>query len=161
MFFKGLTIDNLDINHYSNKIIYYSSDSEIINENEFAKIKYIGVNNIINSKWYIDYKNYDNNISSMTIPNNIDTVGVKYIRICCHKDDIKNPVISTKEITCLTTGYLTDTVQVKEKSINKQTAINKDSSDDQIPSAKAVYNLLETALGEYVTDVADLIGGDA
>ena len=40
----------------------------------------------------------------------------------------------------------TDEIDNKEETENKSTIINEDSTDEQYPSAKAVYNLVQEAL---------------
>jgi len=153
LYLKGLAVDNSA--HYGNKIIYYYENS--------TKIQALNTNHIANATYFINYERDDNNISKMTIPNtdtNKDLEGVCSMRICCHIDDVNEPIVSTKPITCTPKGYITDNIYVKEKFVEKQSTINTDSTNDQIPSAKAVYDLLESALGEYITDVADLVGGE-
>lgn len=158
LYFKGLDLCK-DSSHYSNKIIYYYSSSEDIKDIDNSITDYYNQNNMVSSD-FVNYISYDNNISSISIPIDNDIANLKYIRICCHINDVNEPIVSTKPITCTPRGYITDGIYVKEEFVEKQTTINTDSTDDQIPSAKAVYNLLESALDEYITDVANLVGGE-
>lgn len=51
-----------------------------------------------------------------------------------------------------------------EHIANKVTELSAESTDTQYPSAKAVYTKfseIDAVLGSYITDVAELIGGDA
>lgn len=83
-----------------------------------------------------------------------------------------NPVIAVdEEIAYTQVGTLTSGVKVNstnligmdgyEKTGRMVTSISDTSTDAQYPSAKAVYDLVNGAFGEYVTDIAALVGGDA
>ena len=76
-----------------------------------------------------------------------------------------------EEIKYTQVGTLSDGVKVSESNLigmdvyekkgRMTTQISASSSDNQYPSAKAVYDLLQNAMGSYVTDIAVLVGGDA
>lgn len=143
LYFTGMAVDN---SNKENKIIYYYDNQS------YQSLNY-GL--VISADFFIEYERNTDNISIMTIPDNLSTAGLKAIRICCHKDDVNEPIVSKSPIT------FTGRINIKNKCVEKQTTINTSSTDDEIPSAKAVYNLLESALGEYITDIANLVGGDA
>lgn len=68
-------------------------------------------------------------------------------------------VSSTELIYCPLSSFENDA----EKYANKVTVINKNSTDDQYPSAKAVYTIvgdIETALDGIIAIQEELIGGD-
>lgn len=82
------------------------------------------------------------------------------------------PVIAVdEEIAYTQVGTLTSGVKVNstnligmdgyEKTGRMVTSISDTSTNSQYPSAKAVYDLVNGAFGEYVTDIAALVGGDA
>lgn len=104
----------------------------------------------------------------------LGNLNYKYLRICFPADDVgTNPMMAiNQEIKYAVEGFLADNIFVKEEYITgleekyvqenqKTTSISDSSTDEQYPSAKAVYTLLQEALGEYVDDVAKIIGGNA
>ena len=97
-----------------------------------------------------------------------------YIRITIGRNDFSDSpkVAINEEIAYTEAGFLVDDVKVKAENIegsfseyqqvsSKVTSLSASSTDAQYPSAKAVYTALQSALGEYVTDIASLVGGDA
>lgn len=113
---------------------------------------------------------------SFVIPNKatLTNQDMAYVRFCFPTSGVgANPSISLNQpISESVAGFLADDVKVKAENIvgsfseyqqasNKVTSISASSTDAQYPSAKAVYTALQSALGEYVTDIASLVGGDA
>lgn len=113
---------------------------------------------------------------SFVIPNKatLTNQDMAYVRFCFPISGVgTNPSISLNEpISETVAGFLADNVKVKAANIvgsfneyqqvsNKVTSLSASSTDAQYPSAKAVYTALQSALGEYVTDIASLVGGGA
>ena len=98
---------------------------------------------------------------------------VAYITLSVYTKAVgaKPAISANEEIRYTHVGTMAEGVKVSEKSLvgmekyeqtgKKVTMISAQSSDDQYPSAKAVYTALQSALGSYVDDIAALVGGDA
>ena len=156
MSFNASTSDN-------NRIVVYDSD--------FAKLSHTNRGNLVsNTDARAVYSELENGFSIQlkNLPN------AAYIRITLERAGFSDSprIAIDEEIAYTEAGFLVDDVKVKTENIsglsnkyqqisNKVTAISASSTDAQYPSAKAVYTVLQNALGEYVTDIASLIGGDA
>jgi hypothetical protein len=126
-------------------------------------------NILLNQSYYIDYAETENGFD-MTIKEP-DTVA--YIKFAVYTSTVSaNPVIAVdEEIKYTQVGTLSSGIKVYEPNLigmekyertgRMVTAITSDSTDEQYPTAKAVYNIVQDALGAYVDEVAALIGGDA
>ena len=150
-------------------IVYYDSS-----RTRFASMTIVHVND-----GNVDFvTNYTETADgcSFVIPNKagLTNNGLSYIRLCFPTSGVgANPSISINEpISETVAGFISDSVKVKAENIvgsfneyqqvsNKVTSLSASSTDAQYPSAKAVYTALQSALGEYVTDIASLVGGDA
>lgn len=99
---------------------------------------------------------------------------IKYFRINLRYEDVgTNPVITVdEEIVYAQVGFLDDGINMSYENVvglnehyvginRRALKISSASTDEQYPTAKAVYDLVNGALGEYVTDIAALVGGDA
>lgn len=98
---------------------------------------------------------------------------VAYITITVYTSTVSdNPAIAVdEEIAYTQVGTLASGIKVNEQNLfgmdgyekkgRMVTSVSNTSTDAQYPSAKAVYDLVNGALGEYVTDIAALVGGDA
>lgn len=105
------------------------------------------------------------------IPRGRDTIA--YVTITVYTSTVSNhPFIAVdEEIAYTQIGTLASGIKVNEKNLfgmdeyekkgRMVTMISDTSTDSQYPSAKAVYDLVNGAFGEYVTDIAALVGGDA
>lgn len=156
MSFNASTSDN-------NRIVVYDS--------AFAKLSHTNRGNLVGNKdARAIYSELENgfSIKLASLPS------AAYIRITLERAGFSDSprIAINEEIAYTEAGFLVDDVKVKTENIsglsneyqqisNKVTTISASSTDAQYPSAKAVYTTLQNALGEYVTDIASLIGGDA
>jgi hypothetical protein len=140
-------------------------------DSSFNKISFINRGNIIKnaSTYYIDsYTETEDGFSVRILCPN-----VAYMTISVYNTSVgaKPAISANEEIRYTHVGTMAEGVKVSEKSLvgmekyeqtdKKVTMISAQSSDDQYPSAKAVYTALQSALGSYVNDIAALVGGDA
>jgi hypothetical protein len=150
-------------------IVYYDSTK--------TRFVSMAIEHVVNGNEYyvINYTETADGCS-FTIPNKagLTNSNLSYLRFCFPISGVgENPSISINEpISETVAGFLSDGVKVKAANIvgsfneyqqvsNKVTSLSASSTDAQYPSAKAVYTALQSALGEYVTDIASLVGGDA
>jgi hypothetical protein len=150
-------------------IVYYNST-----KTRFANM---AIGHVVNGNEYyvINYTETADGCS-FTIPNKAGLTNddLSYLRFCFPISGVgEKPSISINEpISETVAGFLADGVKVKTANIvgsfseyqqvsSKVTSLSASSTDAQYPSAKAVYTALQSALGEYVTDIASLVGGDA
>ena len=150
-------------------IVYYNGA-----KTRFANM---AIGNVVNGEEYyvINYTETADGCS-FTIPNKagLTNNNLSYLRFCFPISGVgENPSISINEpISETVAGFLSDGVKVKAENIegsfndyqqvsNKVTSLSASATDAQYPSAKAVYTALQSALGEYVTDIASLVGGGA
>jgi hypothetical protein len=154
---------SMAVGHDFDRIILYDSN--------FNKIAHINRGNIITngSSYFLnDYTETENGFSIKVT--RFDTA---YINISVDITTVSdNPVVAVDEpISYMQVGTLSSGVKVSESNLigmdgyekkgRMTTQISASSSDNQYPSAKAVYDLLQNAIGSYVTDIAVLVGGDA
>ena len=150
-------------------IVYYDSGKARFNNMTIAHV----VNG--NADFVTNYTETADGCS-FVIPNSatLNNKGLAYIRLSFPTSGVgANPAISiNKPISETEAGFLADSIKVKDENViglsdlyqqsaNKVTSISASSTDAQYPSAKAVYTALQSALGEYVTDIASLVGGNA
>ena len=145
------------------RIVFYDSS--------FNFLGCVKCNNIVNnaSTYYLkDYTDIQDGFSiQIAFPRAV------YITISTGNGYVGvTPIITiNEEINYTHVGTMAEGVKVSENSLvgmekyeqtgRKVTSVTSQSSDDEYPSAKAVYSALQSALGSYVNDIAALVGGDA
>lgn len=143
----------------------------VVYDSTFTKISHTNIGNLVgNLDARAVYSEFENGFSIQikSLPR------AAYIRITIGRNDFSDSpkVAINEEIAYTEAGFLVDDVKVKAENIegsfseyqqvsSKVTSLSASSTDAQYPSAKAVYTALQSALGEYVTDIASLVGGDA
>lgn len=148
-----------------------SSSRIVVYDSTFTKISHTNIGNLVGNKdARAVYSEFENGFSIQikSLPS------AAYIRITIGRNDFSDSpkVAINEEIAYTEAGFLVDDVKVKAENVtglsdeyqqvsNKVTSLSASSTDAQYPSAKAVYTALQSALGEYVTDIASLVGGDA
>ena len=139
-------------------VVYDSSFNRIRNTNYGGFIE--------NNSYFVGYVRTEDGFE-MPIHSVAENNDVAYIRFTFMTEDLAAyPVIAVNETIAYTTaGFLADGIRIKAENVvgfaDRVLELDSTATDQQIPTAKAVYDALSGALGEYVTDVATLIGGDA
>jgi hypothetical protein len=166
----NMNFDNGDDNC---RLVVYDADKKIIYDAN-NNVLLINRNNLLDGgNYYFGYRKTDNGCV-ITIKSVAALAKVAYVRFSVHHSCIgEYPMVSiNEEIKYTVEGFLADDIFIKEKYVDglekkyvqesqNTTSISASSTDEQHPSAKAVYTLLQEALGEYVDDVAKIIGGSA
>lgn len=145
----------------------------VLVDSDYNYVLHCNRDNLIgNSNYHIKHETTDDGCI-IYIQNVVSNNAVAYMVMTVYHTTVSNnPVIAVdEEIGYTQAGFLADAIHVKEESLigmegyekknRLVTSITGNSTDEQYPSAKAVYTVLQSALGEYVSDVAALIGGDA
>lgn len=160
---------------YADGMSFNASTSDlnriVVYDSAFAKLSHTNRGNLVGNKdARAIYSELENgfSIKLASLPS------AAYIRITLERAGFSDSprIAINEEIAYTEAGFLVDDVKVKTENIsglskeyqqisNKVTSISASSTDAQYPSAKAVYTALQSALGEYVTDIASLVGGDA
>lgn len=145
------------------RIILYNSN--------FEKIMAINRGNIISNASYYFVDEYTETDDGFSIK--IMREDTAYITLTVYTSTVSsNPVIAVdEEIKYTQVGTLSNGIKVYadnlvgmdryERTGRMVTAITSESTNEQYPSAKAVYDAMQSALGAYISDVAALIGGGA
>lgn len=156
--FSDISLDLSQSDGYCSIVLFNDKFERIISHG-FSHI--LGGNN---SFFVYEQKEYG---FAITVRNVADNNGTTYMRVTFRQEDFgaKPAAARNEEISYVTAGYLSDRIKVDRKAIaglkEDVTVISTESTDNQTPTAKAVYTALNNALGAYVNDIAALIGGDA
>ncbi len=147
----------------------------VLHDSNFGRILHVNRGNVvgnISASFLTGYAETEDGFR-VQIANTGSTANVAYITISVYTSTVDaEPAIAVdEEISFTQVGALTSGVKVSETNLigmegyekkgRMTTQVSSVSTDEQYPTAKAVYTALQGALGEYVTDIAALIGGGA
>jgi hypothetical protein len=157
LYLKGMSFDAGDDNA---RIILYDAN--------YGKLAHVNRASILATNWFV--KKYESTDDGCIITL-LD--GIEYVKLNIYASTLGNkPAVAVdEELTYEQVGTLSSGIKVNEQNLfgmegyekkgRMVSQVSAASTDDQYPSAKAVYDALSSALGEYVTDIAALIGGGA
>ena len=135
------------------------------------RLMHVNRENLVSNASYYFFDDYTPDDDGFTVKVTADNAA--YVTFSVATATVgSHPVVAVdEEIAYTQAGFLADTIFVREQSLQGMegyerksrmvTAITGASTDDQYPSAKAVYDAMQSALGAYINDIAALIGGGA
>ena len=143
----------------------------VIFDSNFNKIIHVNRDNLVSNASYYHLNNYEETDNGFKV--DVVSANAAYIVFSVYTSTVSNkPVIAVdEEIAYTQIGTLSSGIKVNEQNLigmegyekkgRMVTQISDTSTDEQYPSAKAVYSLLQNSLGAYIDDITLLVGGDA